>query len=264
MLIFHYGSILLLWKQNNVLFWGSYSGSSSCIRHANYIYLFFQMNTQETMKKSCLWQVLGAYLTCLTKLPKSAFQLSQERKHFINPGSWRYHLTTSRYHLTTCSVTPEPWCLLFISPLSQSSDNTKRRQLTAHVESPGISRLLPAEAVPSSSCHASGTETWGMRSEMRFRSTVKRGCLAVTLVKSMKTSEQTEKQRDWEWPCSLGISWSQEREGRRSQTSQSISDPRVKKKEDKHWRKIDTSTSSNFSLKLHSSSAYQVIKKSCF
>lgn len=44
------------------------------------MYLLFQTNTWETMKQSHPWQLLGAYLTCFTKIPKSAFQLSQEKK----------------------------------------------------------------------------------------------------------------------------------------------------------------------------------------
>lgn len=82
MLILHKSGVAPEMKLNNLLFW-SFSGSSSCIRHANYIYLLFQMNTWETMKQSCLWQVLGAYFTCSAILPKSAFRLNQERKHGI-------------------------------------------------------------------------------------------------------------------------------------------------------------------------------------
>jgi len=66
-------------EQKDTLFW-SFSGSSSCIRHANYMYFLFQTNTWETMKQPHPWQVLGARLTRFTKPPKPAFQLSQKRK----------------------------------------------------------------------------------------------------------------------------------------------------------------------------------------
>lgn len=109
-----------------------------------YIYLLFQTNTGETMKQSCLWQVLGAYLTRFTKLPKSALQLSQKRKPGIKPRFTNFGWC----HLTRCSVMPEPRRSLSSPPLGQSRDDTECRQLPARVESPGRSGWLLAETVP--------------------------------------------------------------------------------------------------------------------
>lgn len=202
-------------KRNNLF--SIFSVSSSCIRHANYIYLLFWMNTCKTMKWSCLWQVLGAFLTCFTKIPVSAFQLSQKTKDGIKPRFTNF---------ARCSVTQN----LDAHLSSQPEQGWHQAPGTACSGGKPWKRWVAAGRGSSSSfCRASSTETRGMQSEMFFCGTVRRDCLTTELVKSSTTSQQDETQRDWSWFHSLKRSWSCGREGWRSWYSQNISDPRVKK-----------------------------------
>lgn len=229
MLISHKSRMAPEMKKKDTLFC-SFSGSSSCIRHANYMYLLFQTNTWETMKQSHPWQVLGAYLTLFTELPKSAFQLSQKRKHGIKVHElWlmprRQMLRDTRTSVLAVHLSSQPEQGRFRAPTTACSGGK-----------PWKKWMAAGRGSTSSSCHASSTETWGVRSETCFCSTVRRGCLAAALVKALKTSEQDVRPRDWGWLC-LGRSWSQGRGGR-SQSSQSISDPRLKKEETTIERKL--------------------------